>query len=651
MVVSRPLACILALTTLASLLLATTPAGAQDAAVEAREPILVAGDDDLCDAGDTKDGIDEADGVRNCATADGSAERPYRIGGHRIVLIPDDAPCGEGVGAGCPVVPACPGAVAAAAVSLCSTNLHVILEDLELETGAAWATTDAGRMPLAGILANGSGNVTLSNVTVRAAGTAFWAEGPANGPLRVRSGAFGPPSDLERHPVDEDRPLVQLRAVDAHAAQVTLDALERKEGMRVDGVGPFRTLDLTDATVRDAQLTGVTLRRVAGTVERVSFVENGLPGFAQSLHQPGAPGVVPGVLLQTAGRALALENGTYDVRENTFLLRGLGIDLLADATGRVEQNRFASSADASGVDDEVRTAVLNEDDHCRTRLEYNSLRDTRIVNFVPECLLGARHNWWGGPNGPGATQTDGPVDSAHPLPVDLDNLPVVTIQSPQQGQRVHGQLRVAGTAASQDGSALERVEATFAEGSWDDALEPTGRHVWQLVVDLDNRPLGDNGVSVRACTTTTCGVPDRVGFEVVHQPVAPVALLTVEPRRAEVGRTVLLDASGSYSPDGHEILAFRFHLGDGSNTSWGRNPTARVAYAQPGEYVAWVEVEDEQGLRNVNPARVMLRVVDTDDAHVAGGVAAFVPGPPLPLLLIAAAASACLASRRRARCR
>ena len=63
------------------------------------------------------------------------------------------------------------------------------------------------------------------------------------------------------------------------------------------------------------------------------------------------------------------------------------------------------------------------------------------------------------------------------------------------------------------------------------------------------------------------------------------------------GNAVLLDASGSFDPDGFDIYSYCFDFGDGSSDCTGQGETEVVhVYAQPGSYTVTLTVWDDVGL-------------------------------------------------------
>ena len=73
----------------------------------------------------------------------------------------------------------------------------------------------------------------------------------------------------------------------------------------------------------------------------------------------------------------------------------------------------------------------------------------------------------------------------------------------------------------------------------------------------------------------------------------PVADLTL-PEYGTVFEDVLLDASGSYDPDGN-IAEYQFKLGDSDETIIVGNANYTYAYSEPGVYSIVLTVIDDRG--------------------------------------------------------
>jgi hypothetical protein len=73
----------------------------------------------------------------------------------------------------------------------------------------------------------------------------------------------------------------------------------------------------------------------------------------------------------------------------------------------------------------------------------------------------------------------------------------------------------------------------------------------------------------------------------------PVAELEV-PESGRPGEGLLLDASGSYDPDGI-IVEYHFTPGDGSATRITADPYLTYAYEEPGIFTVTLTVVDDRG--------------------------------------------------------
>lgn len=634
-------------------LLPTVPA--QGPELEDRGPIVIDGDDAFCPAGDGA-----ASGVVNCATADGSAARPYVIAGWRIAVGETGNVCTPDNPSGCPEVPVCDGVEHLGAVTICGTTRHVVVRGVEVRTDDAYARPagdgEGTARPLVGFLLHGASNITLSSLTVTASGVAVRVVGPS-ADVRIE-GAEVRAVEVQEDAVDaatttvEDAtsfalppglPLVDVVQADLVVADATIDGTlasvstpdtetptRRAFGIRATGAenGPRARLVLTDSVLAD-NVVGLLARDA-----NVTLTGNEIRGNGQS-------GVVTEAGVETVRPAVALPSTAAVVEDNTIEVNGYGILQWGASSAVVQANRFTTGS--TGVD---HRAVVMEVPGCDALVRYNDLPDLAVDNRVRTCVLDARHNWWGSPDGPSEGQAKGEVDAGGALTVPIDQLPEVAVTAPPERSVVRGKATLEGTAApGGDGPAVARVEATLDRASWSPPVRAEGTASWSLVVDFDDR-LGIVPVWVRACSETDCGIPVRRDLEVVEAAEMPFAVLEVAPRVVLPGQTVTLDGAASFAPDDAPLVAWRFDLGDGRRTGWLNASSTEATYDRPGAYTVSLEVRDADDRTSSNFPEVTVRVVPGDAADEAG---ATVPHPAALAVLGALAAAAWLVKARRAR--
>lgn len=604
------------------------------------EPILIEGDADLCDGDD--------DGVTNCATADGSAERPYRIEGLRLAILEnpactDASPCT--FPGSCVETSPSRGFAFDGALTLCRTTKHVVVEGLVVEVGQPLVIAqrsegeqgcraeDSCTILWVGLSLRGASNVTLRNVQVSAHGLGLYAgeavdtEGrrwPARG-LNFDHLAVSAPSLADASQVlEEHRALVRVEDADVTVESSTFEAAGRSHGLFVDATasterGEERRLAMRNSAVRDAAQFGLRVLEATVTLHGNVFDGNGQPGAAlyASTDALGRSSTSA-----TPSGAALLELGPHpsEVVGNRFTVEGLGLLLGGNGTGRLELNRFEPGGGAGGaLRNEI--AVFLGDEHCRVNLNYNALNGLRVVQDAFTCPLDARFNWWtSATDGPGQApaqpQADGRVTVEPWLKAAPWELPAVAIESPASGSVVSGRVEVTGTAVPFGSAAVSRVESTRTRNDWSGATGAGGLASWRLDWGMDEEPLGALSLWVRACDELDCGVPQRLDVVNVESPAPPVAILEVSPRHVRVGDAVLLDASASYSPQGRALAAYRFDLGDGRVTAWGRESRLETSFASPRTYTVAVETRDEADLVNTNAAQAVVRV--TGESAVVG---------------------------------
>lgn len=86
----------------------------------------------------------------------------------------------------------------------------------------------------------------------------------------------------------------------------------------------------------------------------------------------------------------------------------------------------------------------------------------------------------------------------------------------------------------------------------------------------------------------------------------PVAQLEAGPTSGPVPLLVILDASGSFDPDGTPIAEYRWDFGDGSPPNAGSQAVVGHAYAAPGTFTATVRVASGSPLVVSDPATVLI---------------------------------------------
>jgi len=92
--------------------------------------------------------------------------------------------------------------------------------------------------------------------------------------------------------------------------------------------------------------------------------------------------------------------------------------------------------------------------------------------------------------------------------------------------------------------------------------------------------------------------PQDGGFDgpVVNDP--PVSTLKA-PKKAEKGQKVKFDASASSDPDG-SVAQYKFDFGDGTDSGWQNESTAKHTYKKTGKFAVKVHVRDDLGEESVS---------------------------------------------------
>ena len=608
-----------------------------------RGPILIDGDDDFCD--------DDEEGVVNCATADGSAERPYVIEGWTIVVA-NPPPCASVPLASCAAPPACDGSIFAAAVSVCRTRAHVVVRDLRLDVQSADPN-------VAVIALLGSSHVTVEDIAFTARGT-----GIAVAPWTDREERRFPADDivLQRVQVEAAVPslpffgespsgaflptLLHMRDANVTVRGSLFDAGARPTALHMDARQAFASGVTHDFRVETSRIWNATLHGVRVEDARVTLLGNAFAGS----------GVAPRVFVTRQGghselglpsAALLLASREYEIHGNAFDLGqslGLGINVETNATGHITGNQFRQEQGAR-----AHALHVSPGFGCRARFAFNGVETLLVSNSELDCFLDARSNWWGRPEGPeqggqeGLRQANGRVVHDPWLRFPLDKLPRVTVEPVPSP--VHGTLILRGAAVTVAENPLRAIELSRSRDDWSQVVVAEGTASWSLAWDLTQERLGRLTAWVRACGESECGLPTVVEVEHVETPLPPVAILEARPRLARIGESVSLDASSSYSPQGRGLVAYRFAAGAGA-LEWQESPRLDVAFDERGAHTASVEVRDAAGLVSTNVASVVVRVTGAPLGTESGPTGS-IPGFELAGLIAAAAGALLLAGARR----
>ncbi|MHB8604156.1 MAG: Ig-like domain-containing protein [Thermoplasmatota archaeon] len=130
-----------------------------------------------------------------------------------------------------------------------------------------------------------------------------------------------------------------------------------------------------------------------------------------------------------------------------------------------------------------------------------------------------------------------PPGAVKPPPRDV--APVVTIDSPLEGDAVAGEALVSGSA-SRPGASIDRVDVSIDGGPWIPAF---GGERWSYDWNLSGVPLGDtHSIAARAISGNRTSDIALIHVSVVDVPKTPLAVRTNPPDRAYVGRSLTLTA-------------------------------------------------------------------------------------------------------------
>lgn len=607
--------------------------------IAAHPPILIDGDADLCNAADLDGGVDVADGIVNCAIADGSPDRPYVIQGWNVTWEPP-GPCRLQPTPGlCPPLPPCSTSNVPAAIAICGTRKHIRLESSEISNAEVVRDVEAG-IPAAALLLSNADHVNVKNLDLRAGGIALFVEAgkeiPTLNPLsegvtvvdvRARSWVESAESAAGTAlPALNVARLSIVRILDMPVALrgVTLDARLRDIAVDASSVVGSTRFELVDSLVANGSSTaGVRLFKVDSVVERNVFRDIGIQLEAS-----------------VAANVIAVQDGSVMIRQNRFELRSDGIQLGGTPVGHIRENVFVPSS--SNV--EVRALKQDVNGCASVRFSYNDVPGVSLFNDDNTCPLDARYNWWDGEARTETSATNGgSIATDPPLSRPLAELPVVVVAGPAQGTQVYGKVFLFGGTETATGFAVDRIEASALESEWVFNRSAPSAGEWQLVWDVGGEVLGPLSLFVRACAVgDDCGLPTRVDLFVIERPLPPIAFLEATPRVAAVGEPVRLDASLSYSPQGRPLLSYRFDLGTGDHTPWQSEPVFQATFETGGQYPTSVQVRDALNLVSENLPQSVIRIQDLNEAAGATTPGATVVGLLAGLVLLVGL------SRRRA---
>lgn len=594
--------------------------------------IYIEGDNDLCndEDGDGTVGLD--DGITNCSTANGTAEHPYLIKGWFIEVTSDTickylgpVPALYPV---CELPKECPGSAYAAAITICRTSKHILLSDVGVSI-----TTSSGSV--AAIALTGSSNVTLNQTDLVTPGIGIYAstlvgEGDKTHPahnLTLRG------VRLRSNFVNEDHqevPALLGSMVEVHNANVAIrdsviDAKHRSLGIFVEssGSGANETTFLLERSlVANATQRGVEVRSTNAEFRNNKIWANGQMAGSPHVSLQFPPGTYSSTSIDAfAGIYLSSSSGKFIVEDNDFDVRGIGLAVTGNSTVRLERNHFRA--------DYLWDVALYQEEVCGVKARYNDFGSLRVVSDAFHCFLDAGYNWWGDAGGPSEVppQIDGRVNYDNWLRVPVEQTPRVRIEWPEPDQRVHGTFELRGNATPAGTTPLVRVEVTGQEDQWQESDLAEGLASWNLRWDaVVNQPTPLT-IWVRACDSNECGPTDRVDLLAIPTPEAPIAIIDASPRVANIGDTITLDATRSYSPRGFPLVGYQFNLGNGQSTEWSPSPTLQIQYDSAGTYAVTVQVQDADGLSNLNLAQVIIRVEETNSLGKDG---LFAPGTPFP---------------------
>lgn len=525
------------------------------AEAEPHGPILIEGDG-FCD-GQT--------GVVNCDAADGTEARPYRITGWEIVAAPmSGQPCGKPVHA---------------AIHLCATEAHVIIEDVTIDVplSTGYDVSDlVDAAPGTGVHIVGGGNVTLRDVHVRTAGQGLdVADMTDRHQVRPM-----PPVRFENGLITSTAPtsLALVRSTNGNVV------LENTRVTATERVSAIQSVFVDDARGAHPPTLGLIGTQISGS--RLQAVQ--MQGGTLSIQDSEL--AISGTRLPSGGPAsgvkvavVSLVNGARaDLRGNTFTYAGTGIETYDAAQVLIRANHF----DAGDQDLVLEVARPHAARTCDITLDYNHVGELAVVNDAEDCPVHAPDNWWGGER-PEDDQLRGLVEVPSWSPFPLSDMPKATLDATPEA--------AAGLLVLQ-GRAEGPVSTLRLEG--DITLESaSGPGAFRWEVPLNGTPRGDLDLRLHACSDGFCGPPVAWVLRHDDRPLPPVPVLEAQPSVAVVGTTITFDASGSFSPQGTPIVAYRFATGP-----WTDRPTHTASWTEPGAQAMGLVVRDAEGLESTRTA-------------------------------------------------
>lgn len=624
---------------------AQSPVPADATATEDHAPIVIEGDVDVCNPPYHKQRTAVDDGIRNCRTADGTAERPYVISDWRISMFAEPVCLGAvsqslphcAIPEGCQAVSPHRGHMYVGAVSICNTTKHFVLENLELISGSPAAFVERSqynytrRCAPACTLTHdlltlwGASNVTLRSSRLTGPGLGIYVgdgydlngtHWPARGillesvemePVHLRSLEVA--NSTYQH-------MIEIYNAEVTVRNSTIEALGHESGIEAatEMSSPQRaeaSLTVVGSTITNAAYFGVRAWNATLSLRDNRFISNGVE--YGTYQDPSGTAIY-------SGGAVDIEHGTatFEVVRNLIQMGGAGVYFDTAAAGVIDENTFRKSGDLHTTLPPPAVVKSGRPSLCLlTAIRYNDLDGASVTSNNVDCALDARHNWWGSVGGPDQSspthpQTAGRVTSDPWLRLPPSLLPIVKIESPAPGSEASRRVILKGTATSAPENPLVRVEARLGSTDWSTATTADGLAAWGVTMDLAGHAKIPTALWVRGCGEVECGIPRRLDLVVVDEPRAPIALLRATPDRVEELGTVRLDAGSSYSPNDVPLKEFRFDLGDGRTVDWGPASQVDVTYPTAGTYVARLNVRDADGLVAGNDGSAFITVVAGD---------------------------------------
>jgi PKD repeat protein len=139
---------------------------------------------------------------------------------------------------------------------------------------------------------------------------------------------------------------------------------------------------------------------------------------------------------------------------------------------------------------------------------------------------------------------------------------------------------------------------------------PTGSHTYPSAGNYTIRLTVTDSKQISDFTSRKVVVTESISPAGGGKP--PVAQFTVNPSSGTVPLVTMVDASGSYDPDG-TVVAYRWNFGDGSS---GTGISGSHTYASAGDYAIQLTVQDNSGLSIATARRVEVRSVVTTTTKV-----------------------------------